>query len=161
MIRAGEFQRVTAVPGVSHSALNASRSQWVHFFQLSFSAAPTQHDRGLEQKRFSTASRRGGLCAVASQDARQGSLRTEQDILVFSALLDPGQHVVHELSQDRAVWLHIAHGEATLGGLHLAAGDGCGVQGTCSVSLTARGQTEVLLVDLVPSPVAAQAPSEN
>jgi redox-sensitive bicupin YhaK (pirin superfamily) len=65
-----------------------------------------------------------------------------------SALLEPGQHVVHELSQGRIAWLHLVEGEATLGDIVLTTGDGAGVTGERAVSLTAQSETEILLLDL-------------
>ena len=67
---------------------------------------------------------------------------------MYSALLDPGQHVVHELSQGRRAWLHLVHGEVILGDVVLTAGDGAGFTGERAVSLTAREDAEILLVDL-------------
>jgi redox-sensitive bicupin YhaK (pirin superfamily) len=63
-------------------------------------------------------------------------------------MLDPGQHVVHELSQGRTAWLHLVLGELTLGDLVLTTGDGAGFTAERAVSLTAREETELLLVDL-------------
>ena len=103
---------------------------------------------GYEQKRFSAAERRAGLCVVASPDARRGSLRIHQDALIYSAMLDPGQHVVHELSPGRRAWLHLVQGEAVLGDIVLTTGDGAGFAAERAVSLTAQEETEILLIDL-------------
>ena len=72
----------------------------------------------------------------------------QQDALMFSAVLEPGQHVVHELSGGRIAWLHLVEGEATLGDTILTTGDGVGVTAERAVSLTAQSETEILLVDL-------------
>ena len=50
----------------------------------------------------------------------------------------------------RCVWLHIVRGEGLLGDLELAQGDGIGISGTRSISLTVREDSELLLVDLAP-----------
>jgi redox-sensitive bicupin YhaK (pirin superfamily) len=63
-------------------------------------------------------------------------------------MLSPGKHVVHELGQDRRAWLHLVEGEVTLGDVVLSTGDGAGVTAERVVSLTARVETEILLVDL-------------
>lgn len=149
VIHAGEFQRMTAGRGIRHSETNASRTDWAHVFQIWLSPSEAGLEPGHEQKRFSAAERRGGLCVVASSDARRGSLRIHQDALVFSAMLDAGQHVIHELSQGRCAWLHLVQGEVTLGDTVLTTGDGAGVAAEPAVSLTAREETEILLVDLV------------
>jgi redox-sensitive bicupin YhaK (pirin superfamily) len=152
MIRAGEFQRMTARQGVRHNETNASRTDWAHVFQLWVRSSNAGLESSHEQKRFSAAERRGLLCLVASPDARRGSLRIHQDALVYSAMLDPGQHVIHELAPTRGAWLHLVQGEATLGDVVLNAGDGAGIRDERAVSLTARGRTELLLLDLGPSP---------
>ena len=56
--------------------------------------------------------------------------------------------MVHELGQGRSAWLHLVEGEVTLGDVVLSTGDGAGVTAERAVSLTAREETEILLVDL-------------
>jgi redox-sensitive bicupin YhaK (pirin superfamily) len=148
VIHAGEFQRMTAGRGIRHSESNASRTDWAHVFQIWLRPSEAGREPGHEQKRFSAAERRGALCVIASPDARRGSLRVHQDALVYSAMLDPGQHVVHELSHGRSAWLHLVQGEVTLGDSVLTTGDGAGVTAEPAVSLTAREAAEILLVDL-------------
>ncbi len=148
IVQTGEFQRVTAGQRLRHSQTNASRSDWAHFFQIWLRPSAVGLEPGCEQKRFTAAQRRGGLCAIASPDARRGSLRVHQDALVYSALLDPGQHVVRELPQGRSAWLHVVKGEVTLADFVLTAGDGAGVMAERAVSLTASEESEILLVDL-------------
>lgn len=148
VVQAGEFQRVTAGRGLHHSQTNASRTDFAQFFQISLRPSEADLDPGHEQKRFTTAQRRGGLCVVASSDSRRGSLRIHQDALIYSALLDPGQHVVRELSQGRSAWLHVVQGEVSLGDIILGSGDGAGITTEQAVSLTASEKSEILLVDL-------------
>jgi redox-sensitive bicupin YhaK (pirin superfamily) len=148
IVQAGEFQRVTAGRGLHRNRTNASRTDGVHFFQIWLRPSEADLDPGHEQKRFTAAQRRGGLCIVASHDARRGSLRIHQDALIYSALLDPGQHVVHELSPDRSAWLQLLQGEVTFGDTVLCTGDGAGITAERAVSLTASEESEILLVDM-------------
>jgi len=150
VIQAGEFQRTTAGRGSDHSETNASQTDWAQVFQICLRPAQAGLQPGLEQKRFSAAQRRGGLCVVASPDARRGSLRLDQDALLYSAMLGPGKHVVHELHEGRRAWLHIVEGEISLVDLLLSSGDGAGLTAERAASLTAREETELLLVDLGP-----------
>lgn len=85
----------------------------------------------------------------ASPCARSSSLQLHHDTWIYSALLVPGQHVVHKLTPGRAAWLHIVQGEVAFGDLVLTTGDGAGVTAERSVSLTAREDTELLLLDVV------------
>ena len=148
VVQAGEFKRVTAGRGLHRSQTNASRTDWAHFFQIYLSPSEIGLDPGHEQKRFTAAQRRGALCVVASRDARRGSLLIHQDALIYSALLDPGQHAVLELPQGRSAWVHLVRGEVTLGDLVLTTGDGAGLTAERAASLTAREESELLLVDL-------------
>jgi hypothetical protein len=134
-------------PGVVHSETNASRTADAHVFQMWLRPGKAQIEPSHDRRRFSVAERRGRMCVVASADARGGSLRIAQDALICSAMLDPGQHIVHELRAGRSAWLHVVHGEMTLGGRIFATGDGVGVTSE-AVSLTAREETEILLIDM-------------
>ena len=155
VIHAGEFQHRMAALGARHREANASRASWAHVFQIRLRRDAAALGPGREQKRFSTAERRGGLCIVASPDARRGSLRLRQDARMYSALLAPGQHVVHELPPGRAAWLHVVQGEVRLGDLVLTAGDGAGVATEHAVSLTACSDSEILLFDVAGAKLAA------
>jgi redox-sensitive bicupin YhaK (pirin superfamily) len=157
VILAGEFQRWTAGRGVRRSEANALRTDPVHAFHIWLRASQTGRQQGQEQKRFSTAERRGVLRVVAAGDARGGSLRVCQDARVYSALLEPGQHVVHELTPDGCAWLHVVRGESTLDDVVLSAGDGAGVEAARAMSITARQDSELLLIDMAgPGPASDQ-----
>lgn len=156
VIRAGEFQRMSASRDVRHGEANASRTERAHVFHLWLRPRLGELDPlAHEQNRFSAAERRGVLCVVASEDARGGSLRIRQDAVVFSAILEPGQHVVHALADGHRAWLHIVEGEAALGGAAMQTGDGAGVVDERALSITARERTEILLVDFGRPPSSA------
>lgn len=148
VIRAGEFQRMTAGRGIRYSEMNASPTDSAHVFQIWLRPSAEPLDPGHEEKRFTVAERRGILCAVASPDGRRGSLRLHQDAVVYSTTLNRGQHLIHELAPNRSAWLHLVHGRADFGTVTLSAGDGAGISAERALSLTARQETEILLLDL-------------
>jgi quercetin 2,3-dioxygenase len=148
VIDAGEFHCGVLARGSRHSQANVSRIAWAHVFQIQMCRSAPALEPRPEQKRFSAADRRGGLCIVASPDARSGSLRLGQDTRIYAALLAPGQHVVHELAPARGVWLHVVQGEVALDDLVLVTGDGAGVTTGRAVSVTARDGSEILLLDV-------------
>jgi len=151
IIRAGEFQRMTAGHGIRYSEMNASPTDWAHVFQIWLRPSVEKLEPGHEEKRFTAAERRGILCVVASPDGRSGSLKLHEDALVYSTTLERGQHIIHELSPERSAWLHLVHGSADFGTATLNAGDGAGLSAERALSLTARQETEVLLLDLGPA----------
>jgi hypothetical protein len=148
VIQAGEFQHLTVGRAGHHSEANASRTAPAHVFRMSLRAAAAELAPSREQRRFSAAERHGRLRIVASPDGRGHSLRTQQEVLIYSTLLEPGQHVVHELASDRGAWLHLVHGEAIVDDIILTGGDGAGFTTERAVSLTARKPSEILLFDL-------------
>ena len=151
VVHTGEFQRMSSGRRIRHKETSVSQTDCVHMFRISLRPAQAGIDRGHEQKHFTEAQRRNLLCFVASPDRRKGSLRIHQDVLVCSAILDPGHHLVHELAPGRTAWLHAVCGEATLNDIVLTQGDGVGVTNERSVSLTVQENTEILLVDLGPA----------
>jgi len=141
VVYGGEFQRRTVGRRSRYSETNASRTDGVHIFQLWLRPSQAELDSSSEQKRFCAAERRNVLCVVASQDGRRGSLGIHLNALVHSSILDPGQHIVHELSPGRSAWLHLVQGEVTLGDLVLTTGDGAGFRAERAISLTTREET--------------------
>lgn len=147
-IQAGDFRRMTVGRDAGHRETNASQTDWAHVYQIWLRPATADLEPSHEQKRFSVAERRGRLCVVGSPDGRRGSLLIHQDALLYSALLEPGKHVVHELLPGRSAWLHLVEGEVALGDRVLTTGDGVGITAEPTVSVTAEERTEILLLDL-------------
>lgn len=143
---AGEFQ-CWHVQRDGHYHGNASSSARAHCFQISL-RRQANAEAIVQQRRFPVGDRRDALRIVASPDGRDGSLRIAADALIYSATLQLGQHLAHELSPTRGVWLHIVTGEVRLGPLVLKTGDGCGVTNERVLSLTASAPAELLLIDL-------------
>jgi hypothetical protein len=56
--------------------------------------------------------------------------------------------LIHELTAGRCAWLHVVLGEVACGDVILAGGDGAGFTAERAISLTARTETEILLLDL-------------
>lgn len=147
LVQTGEFHRMALCRGLRRSETNPS-SQWTHLFRLWLRPSQIGLEPSAEHRRFSAAERSGALRLIASPDARDGSLRLHLDARLYSAVLSSGQHVVHELPSDRSAWLHVVAGEITLEGQILYTGDSAGLVAERVVSLTARGNAEILLLDL-------------
>ncbi|MBN1655319.1 MAG: pirin family protein [Deltaproteobacteria bacterium] len=152
VIYASEFQRMTTARRDRCRERNASQVNRTHLFRVLLSPSRSERDFVQEQKYFSAAERRGVLRIVASPDGRKGSLVVHSNVLIYSSIVDVGLHLVHELHQERSAWLHVVHGEITLGDLVLITGDGVGVTTEPAVSFTAREESEILLIDLSEQP---------
>lgn len=145
VIRAGEFQRMSAGTGVEHSEYNASRTQPVHFLQIWILPRTKGLAPSYEQRSFADGE---GLMLVASPDGDDGSLTIHQDIFLYRARLSKGDAAEHPLGPDRKAYVHMASGKFVVNGVALAAGDGALLSGERLVRLSAEAAGEALLFDL-------------
>lgn len=127
---------------------NRSKTDSARVFQLTFASPGAQTGVTCTQRRFTMAERREHWRLIASPDASLGSLLLLARACVYSSLLRDGFHVVHELPTGHAAWLHVVDGGCVVGETWLRAGDGASFTDERSVSLTARGVTELLLVEV-------------
>jgi redox-sensitive bicupin YhaK (pirin superfamily) len=128
-------------------------------FQSVFTPGTKLPQPGGEKKRFTLAERRGILKLIASPDGKDNSLKIQQDVEMYSTLIQKGNHMIHELRPGRKAWLHVVKGQIDLSGLLLHAGDGAGFTDETAVSFTAQEPTEILLFDLC-VPIPGETPSE-
>jgi quercetin 2,3-dioxygenase len=144
----GEFQYMSASPAVRHRALNGSSSDTAHVYQSRMTPSLGQFRPVPEQKMFPTADREGILRLVVSRDGGGMSLRSHQDVRLYSSILLQGHHMVHELERGRCAWLHVVNGTVVVRDLELRAGDAAAFDGEAAVSFTAQEPAEILLFDL-------------
>jgi redox-sensitive bicupin YhaK (pirin superfamily) len=67
---------------------------------------------------------------------------------MYSAVLLPGCHLVHEFEGARTGWLHVVDGRILLQDQSLRTGDGAALIGEVAASFTAQEPSEILLFDL-------------
>jgi redox-sensitive bicupin YhaK (pirin superfamily) len=146
LIKPGEVQRMSAGTGVTHSEMNPSDDETVHFLQIWIVPAERGIKPSYEQKKFEDDERRNTLRLVASPDGSDGSVTIHQDVRLYSTLLD-GATVTHELAPDRYGWVQVTRGEIELNGQTMKAGDGAAISDERTITLSGRG-AEVLVFDL-------------
>lgn len=148
VLRAGEFQRMSAGTGITHSEFNPSSSEPVHLYQIWLFPERKGIEPSYEQKRFPEAERQNRLRLVASRDAAQGSLRICQDARIYLSLLDAGARLDHELAPGRHAWLQVLRGTVDLPGHSLSAGDGAAISDESHLFIHATSPAEIMLFDL-------------
>ena len=144
----GEFQRITAGTGVTHSEFNASDTEPAHFYQIWLLPDRRGRTPGYEQKRFDSEDRHGRLALVASPDGRDDSLSIGQDARIFLGLLSPRDQATQAFAADRHGWLQVMRGRVAVGDLILEEGDGAAISEESSVAIQAETASEVMLFDL-------------
>lgn len=148
VIRPGEVQVMTAGTGVSHSEMNVSKSEQVHFLQVWILPEREGLRPGYRQKSFSDEERRGRLRLLASRGGDDGSLVIHQDARLYDAHLSPGQEVSYTLGEGRHAWLQVVSGSVSINGTALGAGDGAAVSEETALRVSAESESEFLLFDL-------------
>lgn len=148
VIRPGDFQRMSAGTGVTHSEFNASSTEPVHFLQIWLLPERQNISPSYEQKHFAPEARQGRLQLVASKDGRQGSLTVHQDVAVYDGLFGPGERTELPLSQGRHAWVQVARGSVRVNREALQAGDGAAVSAEPGLRLEGLQGGEVLVFDL-------------
>ncbi|HEV7767970.1 MAG TPA: pirin family protein [Thermoanaerobaculia bacterium] len=145
-IKPGDVQRMSAGSGVTHSEMNPSEDEAVHFLQIWIMPAERGIPPSYEQKHFAEDARRDNLRLVASPDGSDDSVTIHQDVRLYATLLD-NTSVTHEFQPDRYGWIQVTRGAVDLNGQILKAGDGAAITDERSITLTGRG-AEALLFDL-------------
>jgi len=120
----------------------------VHFLQIWIVPERTGVEPGYEQKNFPAQERSGKLRLLASPDARDGSLKINQDTKVYGALLGKGERASLDLQPGRRAWVQVARGAIELNGEKLGAGDGASLSGERKIALEGAAPAEVLVFDL-------------
>jgi redox-sensitive bicupin YhaK (pirin superfamily) len=146
---ASDFQWAKISPDKKQYAFNTSESEDAHIFQCGFSPCEGElkSDGGIKML-FTHAQRQGVLKLIASSDGRESSLTIQQDIEIYSTLLNKGNHIIHEIAPGRTTWLHVVNGHALMNDLHVHTGDGAGFSEEKVASFTAQMPTEILVFDL-------------
>lgn len=148
VIHPGDVQRMSAGTGVTHSEVNASKSELVHLLQIWIEPQSEGLPPSYEQKHFRAAEKQGRLLLVASPEGRDGSVSVHQDALVYATLLGRGIDVTYRLVPGRKAYLQVARGSLNLNGESLDAGDGAKIVAAEPLILNADSTAEALLFDL-------------
>ena len=148
VLRPGEFQRMSAGTGITHSEFNPSPTEPVHLYQIWLFPDREGIAPSYEQKRFDEVERHNRLRLVASPDAADGSLQIHQDARIFLSSLDAGKQVTHGLGAGRHAWLQVLRGKVAVNGQALETSDGAAVSEESALEIEAKDDAEVMLFDL-------------
>jgi redox-sensitive bicupin YhaK (pirin superfamily) len=148
VLRPGEFQRMSAGTGITHSEFNPSADEPVHLYQIWLFPERKGIEPSYEQKRFLESDRRNRLQLVASRDRADGSLLIHQDARIFLLQIDAGRQIEQELAPNRHAWLQVLRGQVIVNGMPLEAGDGLAASEEVRLTITGQGEAEIMLFDL-------------
>lgn len=148
IIHAGEWQKMTAGRGITHSEYNASPTEEVHLLQMWI--VPNQ--KGLtpsyHQQYVADVAKLGRWALAASSDGRDDSIPLAADADLYVATVRPIDQLSFEMRSGRGVWLHVATGSVIVDGQLLHAGDALRMEDEPGLTVRGHELAEVLLFDL-------------
>ncbi len=149
VLRPGEFQRMSAGTGITHSEFNPSPNEPVHLYQIWLLPKEKDIVPSYEQKRFDSQGRANKFQLVASPDGVDDSLTINQDARIYLAAIEPKEAVEHTLATGRHAWVQALRGQVTLNDIQLSAGDGAAISDESNFTLHgADSKSEVMIFDL-------------
>ncbi len=154
VLRPGEFQRMSAGHGITHSEFNPSPTKPVHLYQIWLLPAEKGIAPGYEQRPFPESERRGRWQLVASptgepvEPSLTRPLSIHQDARIHLANLAAGESLDRQLHAGRHAWLQVLRGDAQVDSLSLAAGDGLAISDEPDLRVSTQQGTELMLFDL-------------
>ena len=149
VIRPGDLQRMSAGTGVSHSEMNYSQENPVHFLQIWILPEAKGLAPGYEQKHFAPVERQDRWRLIGSRDGRDGSVTIHQDVSLYTATLSADTELTYDLAAGRRAWLQITRESTVVNGQPVEAGDGIAIADLALLTVTGLAEgTEVLLFDL-------------
>lgn len=148
VLRPGEFQRMTAGTGITHSEFNPSAEEPVHLYQIWLHPERRGLEPSYEQRAFPDAELHNRLRVVASPDRAQGSLLIHLDARIYMSEIDAGVSLEHSLEEGRHAWLQVLRGSVSLNAELLSSGDGAAISGERRLAIAADDGARLLLFDL-------------
>ncbi|WP_168566037.1 pirin family protein [Crateriforma spongiae] len=148
VLRPGEFQRISAGSGITHSEFNPSSEEPVHFYQIWLVPNVRDIEPSYQQREFDEDEKLNRLRMVASPDGDDGSLSIHTDAKVYLSKLEAGNQVGFDLEPSRHGWLQVLSGSVAVSGHQLSTSDGAAITNEDSLSIVASEDAEIMLFDL-------------
>ncbi|TRW17072.1 pirin family protein [Glacieibacterium frigidum] len=146
IILPGDAQRMSAGTGIRHSEFNASTTAPVHLLQIWLLPNVRGIAPGYEQATLpSVPEGDSRLDLIGGPDG--GAVTIRSDATLHRAIVGAGGTLEVPISRGHA-WVQAVKGNATLGDLALAPGDGAAVTGETALHLASEDGAELLVFDL-------------
>ena len=143
---AGDVQVMSAGTGVRHAEYNLE-DELTTIFQIWIETDRPGAPPSWGARPFPQADRTGAFQVLASGRAGDDALPINADARVLGATLKAGETITYDLAQGRRAYLVPAVGQVEVNGVTLNARDGAGIVDEPVVTITARADAELVMVD--------------
>lgn len=147
IIKAGEFQVISAGSGITHSEFNPSSNKETHLYQIWILPEKKGINPSYNQKIF-VEDNDSNLTLIASNNGDKGSFKINQDVRLYHSKMLKGKTLKIPLDKSRYGWIQLVKGELSIEDQIAKAGDGVMISEVSGVNLEAIEDLEVLFFDL-------------
>lgn len=154
VLHPGEFQRMSAGTGITHSEFNPSATEPVHLYQIWLFPSAKGIKPSYEQRPFQESGRQGQWQLVAAPNdggeirGDGGALTIHQDARIYLAILVAGTSLDRQIAVGRHAWLQVLRGDAVVDGQVMQAGDGLAISDETYFQVSSQQGAELMLFDL-------------
>jgi len=143
---AGDVQVMSAGTGVRHSEFNLE-NEMTTLFQIWIEADKRGATPSWGAKEFPKSDRSGKFSVLASGDPGDDALTINADAKVLGATLKAGERLTYALAAGRRAYLVPAVGAVDVNGTALNARDGAAIKDEPEITITAKDDAELVMVD--------------
>ena len=149
-IEVGEVQVMSAGTGLTHSEFNDSTTDNVNFLQLWIMPEEQNVTPNYEQMMFDVAERNNTFQTVVSPQDKltEGSLGIHQQAYIRLGNFDKNSIVEHTLESGKGSYIFLIEGEVEVNGEQLYKRDALGVWDTDALTINAKKNSEILIIDV-------------
>lgn len=149
VINTGDVQIMSAGSGLYHSEYNASQKEEVNFLQIWVFPKERDIQPRYDQKTFSKAERKNKFQTVVSPEKNSSSLWINQDSYFSLADIEAGKEISYNINKKgNGVYLFVISGSAEAAGTNLDKRDGFGIEDTDKITVTAKENSEILVIEV-------------
>lgn len=149
VIKAGEFQYMSAASGVQHSEFNPSADEPVHLLQIWITPEQTGGEPRYADMDANRLKQPNGLALLASPDGRDGSMQIRQQAEIHFGQLDAGRPLAVPPAELGGAWIHVIKGGINIQNATLSPGDSAAVDDSANgFPVAATKDAEFLLFRL-------------
>ncbi|MBK9730599.1 MAG: pirin family protein [Chitinophagaceae bacterium] len=149
IIKTGDVQIMSAGSGISHSEVNASKTDAVNFLQIWVFPKLRNIPPRYEQKTFETADRKNKWQLVVSPEKETAALWINQDAWFSMGDFNEEIETTYTIHQKgNGIYAFIIEGSATINGQEMNERDGAGITGVESIIIKTTNDSKILLIEV-------------
>ncbi len=146
IIRPGEIQRMSAGTGITHSEMNGSEADPVHFLQIWIE--PERQGIAPSYEQVEISNEMDNWTLIAGPDSAKGAVKLHQDVKLYAAKPSAGSIVKLNDDSSRKSFVHVIDGELEVGSDILRPGDALEAQAGFEAGLKAKADSHLLYFDV-------------